>query len=158
MRSGRAYLSALAELHRITDPDERRRVWRQGMAALAAAAEVVAAPLEGIDPDELLLATRGAMTDGLLLDFEWMSGPAAAIALFELAAALPAGAERRELGRRVLTRLRDGDVATFAALATALALSSPRVLSGAPVRVRLAAALADASAPGVGALALALVT
>ncbi|HTJ40982.1 MAG TPA: protein kinase [Kofleriaceae bacterium] len=158
MRSGRAYLSALAELHRITDPDERRRVWRQGMAALAAAAEVVAAPLEGIDPEQLLAATRAAMTDGLLLDFDWMSGPAGAIAQFELAAALPAGAERRELGRRVLTRLRDGDVSTFAALATALALSSPRALSGAPVRVRLAAALAQPAAPGVGAFALALVT
>ena len=82
MRSGRAYLSALAELHRITDPDERRRVWRQGMAALAAAAEVVAAPLEGIDPDQLLAATRAAMADGLMLDFDWMSGPAGAIAQF----------------------------------------------------------------------------
>ena len=160
MRSGRAYLSALAELHGIADGDERRRVWRQGMAALAAAAEHDAAPLEGIDPEQLLAATRTALTDGLLLDFEWMSGPAGAIAQFQLAAALPPGAERRELGRRVLTRLRDGDAATFATLATALALSSPRALDGAMIRARLAATLAApvGSAPGIGGLALALVT
>jgi hypothetical protein len=160
MRSGRAYLGALAELHRISDADERRRVWRQGMAALAAAAELDAAPLEGLDPVELLASTRTALADGLLRDLGWMSGPAAAIAQFELAAALPAGVERRELGRRVLVGLRDGDVATFAILANALALSSPRALAGPAVRARLAVALAApvGAAPGIGALALTLVT
>ncbi|MCE9578595.1 MAG: serine/threonine protein kinase, partial [Deltaproteobacteria bacterium] len=134
MRTGRAYLGALAELHRIADADERRRMWRQGMAALAATAELAAAPLEGLDPGELLASTRAAMVDGLLVDLGWMSGPAAAIAQFELAAALPAGAERRELGRRVLVGLRDGDVATLAALANSLEMCSTRALGGPAVR------------------------
>jgi eukaryotic-like serine/threonine-protein kinase len=159
VRTDRAYLATLAELHRVADPDERRRIWRQGMAALAAATEHEAAPLEGLDPPGLLAAVRVALAEGLLLDLSFLSPAGAASATFALASALPPGAERRELGRRVLTRLREGDAATFVALAAALALTSVRALAEPAIRARLAAALA-APPPGasIGALALTLVS
>src|SRR6185503_174053 len=112
-----SYLAALAELHQVADAEERRRLWRQGLAAMVARAEEGPAPLEGFDPEQLLASTRVALSDGLLRDLDWLSPGAAAIAQLELAAALPNGAERRELGRRVAARLRDGDRETFLALA-----------------------------------------
>jgi len=161
MLTGRAYLAALAELHRVADRGERRLVWRQGMASLASAAERDAAPLEGFDPRSLLATARMALSDGLLLDLDFLSPAGAAIGTFALASALPPGPERRELGRRVLTRLREADAATFVALAAALALSSARALAEPAVRARVAAALAAPPADagvGVGALALTLVS
>nr|MBA3503613.1 hypothetical protein [Deltaproteobacteria bacterium] len=129
MSSGRPYLAAFASLHSIADPDERRRVARQGLAVIAQIAEREPAPLEGVAPEQLLLAVRTALGDGILADLAWMSPSAGAIALFELAQALPAGSERRELGRRVLTQLRDADRDTFVRLIVALARSSPKLLS-----------------------------
>jgi hypothetical protein len=159
VRTARAYLAALADLHRVADADERRRVWRQGMAALAAAAERDAAPLEGLEPAGLVAGVRMALAEGLLLDLSFLSPAGAATAMFALASALPAGSERRELGRRVLTRLREGDAPTFVALAAALALTSPRALAEPAIRARLAAALAAPPAgTGIGALALTLVS
>jgi hypothetical protein len=128
MGSGREYLAAFAALHAQQDADERRRTARQGLAVLAQIAAREPAPLEGLASDMLLLSVRAALQDGVLGDLEWMSPAAAAIALFELAQALPAGAERRELGRRVLVRLRDADRETFVRLVVALARSSPRLL------------------------------
>src|SRR4030088_574673 len=127
MASGRNYLTAFAGLHALDDVEERRRVARQGLAMLAQLAEREPAPLEGIPEDQLLLAVRAALEDGVLADLDWLSPAAAAVALFELAQALPPGAERRELGRRVLTRLRDADRDTFVRLLIALARSSPKI-------------------------------
>ncbi|MDQ3366106.1 MAG: hypothetical protein M3680_11835, partial [Myxococcota bacterium] len=93
MRSGRTYLAAFARLHDIAELDERRRVARQGLAMLAQIAEREPAPLEGIAPDQLLLAVRATLDDGMLADLEWLSPAAGAIALFELAQALPPGPE-----------------------------------------------------------------
>jgi eukaryotic-like serine/threonine-protein kinase len=148
----------LAELHRLTDPDERRRVGRAGLAMLAQLAEREPAPLEGVDSEALLLAVRAALDDGLLGDLDWLSPAAAAMALFELAQALPAGPERRELGRRVLTRLRDADRDTFVRLLIALARSSPKVVAGEGLRARLEVVLsAPLTAPGsIGELAIGL--
>lgn len=101
---------------------------RQGLAVIAQIAEREPAPLEGVAPEQLLLAVRAALGDGILAELDWLSPAAGAIALFELAQALPAGAERRELGRRVLTRLRDADRDTFVRLLVALARSSPKLL------------------------------
>jgi hypothetical protein len=137
--SGRTYLAALAHLHAIDDVDERRRVARAGLAVLAQLAEREPAPLEGLPADQLLLATRTALADGVLADLDWMAGAGAGVALFELAQALPPGPERRELGRRVLTRLRDADRDTFVRLLVALARSSPRLLATPPA-VRMGAA------------------
>src|SRR5436309_9389051 len=96
MGSGRTYLAAFASLHGLDDVEERRRIARQGLAMLAQVAEREPAPLEGLPAEQLLLAVRAALGDGVLADLEWLSPAAAAIALFELAQALPAGAERRE--------------------------------------------------------------
>ena len=158
MGSARTYLAAFAELHALDDADERRRVARQGLAVLAQIAEREPAPLEGIAEDALLKSVRAALNDGVLADLAWLSPAAAAIALFELAQALPAGAERRELGRRVLTRLRDADRDTFVRLLIALARSSPKVVASEGLRARLEVVLsAPLTAPGaIGELALGL--
>jgi len=158
MGSARTYLAAFAELHALDDADERRRVARQGIAVLAQIAEREPAPLEGIAADALLKSVRAALDDGVLGDLEWLSPAAAAIALFELAQALPAGGERRELGRRVLTRLRDADRDTFVRLLIALARSSPKVVASEGLRARLEVVLsAPLTAPGaIGELALGL--
>ncbi|HUJ61981.1 MAG TPA: hypothetical protein VLX92_25925, partial [Kofleriaceae bacterium] len=158
MGSGRSYLTAFAELHRQPDAEERRRVARQGLAMLAQLAEREPAPLEGVAADQLLLATRTALGDGVLAELDWLSPAAAAVALFELAQALPPGPERRELGRRVLVRLRDADRDTFVRLLIALARSSPKVVASDGLRARLEVVLAaPLTAPGaIGELALGL--
>src|SRR5258706_425478 len=158
MGSSRTHLAAFAGLHALADADERRRVARQGLAMLAQIAEREPAPLEGIPEDQLLLAVRAALGDGVLADLDWLSPAAAAVALFELAQALPPGAERRELGRRVLTRLRDADRDTFVRLLIALARSSPKLVATEGLRARLEVVLsAPLTAPGaIGELALGL--
>jgi hypothetical protein len=158
MSSARTYLAAFAGLHALDDADERRRVARQGLAVLAQVAEREPAPLEGLASDQLLLAVRAALSDGVLGDLDWLSPAAAAVALFELAQALPAGAERRELGRRVLTRLREADRDTFVRLLIALARSSPKVVASDSLRARLEVVLsAPLTSPGnIGELALGL--
>ena len=95
MGTGRSYLAAFAGVHALANLDERRQVTRQGLAMLASIAEREPAPLEGIAADQLLLATRTALADGLLADLDWLAPASAAIALFELAQALPPGPERR---------------------------------------------------------------
>lgn len=157
MATGRAYVAALAELARLRDPDERRRVWRQAMASLAAAvADRRDAPLEGIEPAALVAGVRVALDDGLIDDMGFLAPAATATATFALANALPPGPERRELGRRVLERLDTGDAETFVALATALARAARRPLSGELTRVRVAAALSAPLTAGTAADALAL--
>ena len=158
MASGRGYLTALATLHEIPLDEDRRQVLRQGLAMLAEIAAREPAPLEGIAEDQLLLAVRAALHDGQLGDVDWLSPASAAIALFELAQALPASAERRELGRRVLTRLREADRTTFVRLLIALARTSPKVVASEGLRARLEVVLAAPfTAPGViGELALGL--
>ncbi|HSN27124.1 MAG TPA: hypothetical protein VLT45_12585, partial [Kofleriaceae bacterium] len=158
MGSARTYLAAFAGLHALDDADERRRVARQGLAVLSQIAEREPAPLEGIAEDALLKSVRAALNDGVLAELSWLSPAAAAVALFELAQALPAGAERRELGRRVLTQLRNADRDTFVRLLIALARSSPKVVASEGLRARLEVVLsAPLTAPGaIGELALGL--
>ena len=158
MTGGRSYLAAFAALHTLPDADERRQVARQGLAMLAEIAEREPAPLEGIPADQLLLAVRAALADGLLAQLDWLSPASAAIAMFELAQALPAGGERRELGRRVLTWLREADRDTFVRLLIALARTSPKIVASEGLRARLGVVLAaPLTAPGmIGELAIGL--
>jgi eukaryotic-like serine/threonine-protein kinase len=162
MTTDRTHLHGLLQLPRLADADARRSAWRQSMATLATLVtnRAAAVPLEGFDPEALHEGARTALTTGLLDDLSWLSPPAAATAMYELAAALPPGDVKRELGRRVLTRLHTGDGATFVALATQLALGARRVLSGGPVRARVALALDLPLGLGarVDALALALIS
>jgi hypothetical protein len=158
MGSSRQHLAAFASLHLLGDLDERRRAARQGLAMLAQIAEREPAPLEGLDANQLLLAVRAMLGDGVLGQLDWLSPAAAAVAMFELGQAVPAGAERRELGRRVLMRLRDADRDTFVRLLVALARSSPKVVASEGLRARLEVVLsAPLTAPGaIGELALGL--
>ncbi|HTL33333.1 MAG TPA: serine/threonine-protein kinase [Kofleriaceae bacterium] len=158
MGTGRSYLAAFASVHTLTSAEERRQVTRQGLAMLAEISEREPAPLEGLPADQLLLAVRAALADGMLGDLAWLSPASAAIAMFELAQALPAGAERRELGRRVLTRLREADRDTFVRLLIALARTSPKIVASEGLRARLEVVLAaPLTAPGtIGELAIGL--
>src|SRR5262245_25313183 len=131
------------------------------MATLARAAlEQQPVPLEGIDPRLLLEAVRTALSENLVKDLGWLSPAGAAAAVYELAAAIPMGTERRQLGREVLLRLYEGDAETFVALATSLAAESKRTLTGAPIRARVALALELPIGNSVAAdrLALALIS
>lgn len=158
MRGARHYLDGLVQLHLIDDGEERRAVWRQSLATLAAAVshQRRAVPLEGLDPHALEASTRAALDARFVDDLGFLNGPAAAAALYELAAALPAGDSKRDLGRRVLTRLKQGSAPTFVALATQLALGSKRALAGAGNRARVALALDLPIGTGTRADALAL--
>jgi len=161
MHSDSDYLAGLAQMHTRERLEDRRSLWRQGMASLAAAAaDQQPTPLEGLATDELLASARVALDGGLVDDLSFLSRPVAAAALFELAGALPVGPEKREFGRRVLGALHEGDAATFVTLATALALSSPRALEGAQIRARVALSLRLplSSVAHVDVLALALVS
>jgi hypothetical protein len=155
------HLSALTRLPHVETEEERRSLWRQSMATLARAAlEQQPVPLEGIDPKLLLEAVRTALSENLVQDLGWLSPPAAAAAVYELASAIPMGSERRQLGRQVLLRLYEGDAETFVALATSLAAESKRTLTGASIRARVALALELPIGNSVSAdrLALALVS
>jgi hypothetical protein len=154
------YLTGLAQLHELTNDEDRRTVWRQGLAALADVASVRPAPLEGLDPEALVSSARVALLTGLVDDTGFLSKPVAAAALFEIAAALPPGIEKSDLGRRVSTALQSGDGPTFVAVTRALALGVPRALADPVVeaRVGLALQLPLGGDPGVDALALALIS
>jgi hypothetical protein len=151
------YLTGLAQIHTRPSVDDRRALWRLGLASLAAAAaDQQPTPLEGVTTESLLASVRVALSSGLIDDVSFLSRPVATAALFELAGALPPGPEKRELGRRVLAALHEGDAATFVTLATALALASPRALGGTTMRARVALALRLPIAAGTGADAMAL--
>lgn len=156
MRDVRAQLDGLARLHRL-EGEERRAEFRQCFATLAsAAATFTPVPLEGLDPALLRDSTKAARASGLLDDLGWLRPDHALGALYELAAALPVGDEKRELGRRVLLALNEGNAATFVLVATLLAQSSRRGLTGPAIRARVALALDLPIGSGVSADALAL--
>jgi len=155
-------LEGLTVLHRLATSEQREAAWRQGMATLARAVvdERRPVPLEGLDPEALLQSLEVASEAGLVDALDWLSGPAAAAALYEVAAALPTSPIKRQLGRMVLQRLRKGDAATFVSVATQLALGSQRALSGRSIRARVALALSlpIGTVNNVDALALALIS
>jgi hypothetical protein len=129
------------------------------MAALArAAADDGPGPLEGLQPGALLLGIRAVLQAGLADDLDWLTPSAAGPALYELASALPLGPERREIGRRVLSRLLDGNAETFVAIATRMARTTGKGLSSPGVRARIALVTELPFSVGVadGSLAMAL--
>lgn len=157
MSNPRDHLMSFGQLSEVTSDEERRSVWRQAMATLSRAAATQApVPLEGIDQEVLLSAVRVALKTGLVDDLDWLAPAPAAAAVYELAAAIPMGQERRELGRRVLTRLYEGDAETFVTLARSLAAESRRTLTGSPIRARVALSLALPIGAGSSADSLAL--
>jgi hypothetical protein len=154
-------VEALATLARLEDEVERRASWRQAVAALGYSASTAGPPpLDGIAPEVLIRASQVALETGLVEDLEFVAPGAAAVALYEISAALPLGRERRELGRRVFARLYEGTAATFATVAARMALSSGKPFEAATLRARVGLVFDLPIGCGVNpdALALTLVT
>jgi hypothetical protein len=153
-------VEALATLARLSDEAERRASWRQAVAALGYSAGHAGPPLDGIAPEVLIRATQVALETGLVDDLEFVAPGPAAVALYEMSAALPLGRERRELGRRVFARLYEGTAATFATVAARMALSSGKPFEAATLRARIGLVfdLPIGCAVNADALALTLVT
>jgi eukaryotic-like serine/threonine-protein kinase len=148
---------ALVTLPRLGDSTERRASWRQAVTALGQSVRVTGPPpLDGVDTDQLVRSVGLALETGLADDVEWIAPHSAAVALYELMMALPPGRERRELGRRVFTRLYEGTASTFAAVATRMALGSGKPLEAATIRARVGLVLDLPVGTAVDADALAL--
>lgn len=131
-------VEALANLPKLSDSVERRSSWRQAIAALGQKVRVAGPPpLDGLDVESLLSAMQLALETGLADDLDWIAPGPAAVALYELSAALPPGRERRDLGRRVFARLYEGTASTFAAVATRMALGSGKQLDTPTLRARI---------------------
>ncbi len=157
MRARLNPVEALVGLPRLVDAAERRASWRQAITALGQDVRVKGPPpLEGAEPDALARAAQVALEGGLADDLDWIAPGAAAVALYELSAALPAGSERREIGRRVFARLYEGTASTFAAVATRMALGSGKPLETATLRARIGLIFDMPVGSGVDADALAL--
>ena len=161
MRARPNPVEALATLARLSDEAERRASWRQAVAALGYSTQSAGPPpLDGIAPEVLARASQIALETGLVDDLEFLAPGPAAVALYEMSAALPLGRERRELGRRVFARLYEGTAATFATVAARMALSSGKPFEAASVRARVGLVFDLPIGCGVNpdALALTLVT
>ncbi|MBK7582867.1 MAG: serine/threonine protein kinase [Myxococcales bacterium] len=130
--------SALLALGRLTDPSDRAANFRQAVAALGQNMRVTGPPpLDGADPAVLVRACQVALEARLPDDLDFIAPGPGTVALYEIMMALPPGAERREFGRRVLTRLYEGTANTFAAIATRMALGSGKALEPATMRARV---------------------
>ena len=115
MRARPNPVEALVLLPRHDAVADRAASWRQAITALSQSAGVGPPPLDGVEEVVLERAAHIALADGLVDDMSWILPDRAAVALYELTAALPAGRARRELGRRVFARLYEGTASTFAA-------------------------------------------
>jgi len=152
---------ALLALTRVTDSGERLAAWRQAVTALGQTVRVTGPPpLDGVNPKQLTNAVGVAIESGLADDIDFVAPATAAVALYELMTALGTGAARREMARRVLTRLYEGNAATFAAVATRMALGTGRALEPATMhaRVGLVFDLPVGATTDADALALSLTT
>ncbi|MEB2314444.1 MAG: serine/threonine-protein kinase [Sorangiineae bacterium] len=157
MRARLDPVEALVTLPRLTDAGERRAAWRQALTALGQHVRVTGPPpLDGSDPADVARAAGVALATGLVDEADFLGPDATAIALYELSAALPAGSERRELGRRVFSRLYEGTAGTFAAVAVRMARTSARPLDAPPLRARIGLVLDLPAGSAVNADALAL--
>jgi hypothetical protein len=161
MRSRPNPVEALATLVQISDGAERRASFRQAVTALGKGTMSAGPPpLDGIDPDVLGRAAQIALDTGLADDLDWLDPGSAAVALYEISAALPPGKARRELGRRVFGRLYEGTAATFATVASRMAFSSNRPFEASALRARVSLLfdLPVGSSVNADPLALTLVT
>ena len=153
-------VEALVQLPRHEAVADRAASWRQAITALSQSAGVGPPPLDGVEEVVLERAAHIALADGFVDDMGWILADRAAVALYELTAALPAGRARRELGRRVFARLYEGTGATFAAVAQRMALGSGKPLDNPTLRARVGLVLDLPIGSSVNAdpLALTLVT
>lgn len=151
---------ALASLPDCDDAVERRARWRQAIAGLAQVASLEGPPLlDRVSPVALQRGCQAALETGLIDDLDWIAAGPAGVALYELTTALPAGYERREVGRRVFQRVYGGTAGAFVAVATRMAWGSVRRLESTALRARidLCMSLPIGSTVNADPLALALV-
>jgi eukaryotic-like serine/threonine-protein kinase len=150
---------ALLELGSAETADQQRASWRQALTALGELGRVDGPPpLDGLGPAQLVRAVQIALETGLVDDVDWAAPERAAVALYEITSAMPAGRERTALGRRAFSRLYSGTAATFAAVATRMAINSGKPLEtpALQARVHLLYSLPIGSATTGEALALTL--
>lgn len=160
MRGRHNPVDALGTLASIDNADEQRASWRQALAVLGAPGRVERPPpLDGLDPGVLVRAVQVALETGLVEDLDWAAPERAAVALYEMTSAMPPGRERTALGRRAFSRLYSGTAATFAAVATRMAINSGKPLDTPALRARvhLLYSLPIGSSVRADALALTLV-
>ena len=137
-RDTSTFIGSLLELPRL-GANDRRIAFRQAVAELArGAGDEGPSPLEGIRAEALVKGVAAALENGLADDLDWLDPGAAGSALYQLAAALPVGAEQREIGRRVLARLLAGNADTFARMATQMARAGGKGLLSGAVAARIA--------------------
>lgn len=161
MTTRQHFLARLLELPRVQDKEVRRGVFRQTIAALGLGDQASGSmTLAGVDPKALGRSIQMVWADGFLDDLDFIAPSAAAVALYQIAGALPLASERRAIGRKVLNYLYKGNAETFAALASRMALGSTRPLRGAGIRARVALAttLRSSADAAVDRLCLAIVT
>ena len=159
MRARHNPIAALATLASQEDPEKRAASWRQAIAALGELGRVESPPpLDGLAPAVLVRAVQVALETGLVEDLDWAAPERAAVALYEMTSAVPAGRERTALGRRAFSRLYSGTAATFAAVATRMAINSGKPLETPALRARvhLLYSLPVGSAVNADSLALTL--
>lgn len=137
-REASSFMASLLDLPALAAAD-RRVAFRQVIAELArASTEEGPSPLEGIRAEALVTGAGAALEAGLVDDLDWLEPGAAGCALYQLAAALPVGAEQRELGRRVFSRLLEAKSDAFARMATQMARAGGKGLLSPPVFARVA--------------------
>ena len=160
MRTRHLAADALLSLTRLPDALDRSASFRQAVAGLGQTVRVDGPPaLDGVDVEQLKRAVAIALGSGLADELDWIAPSSAAVALYEMTISLPVCNERRELGRRVFSAIYEGNAATFAAVASRMALGSGKPLEAATMRARIGLVLdlPVGSAVDTGALAYSLV-
>lgn len=161
MRGRPLPLEALISIPRVADDKERKAHWRQAFTFIGQQPRIDGPPpLDGVDVSAVIQSCRVALDAGWVDDLDWISSEQALVALYELTTALPPGHERREMGRRVFSRVYGGPAPSFVAVAQRMAWSGVRQLETPPMRARLSLCLSLPIGCEVNAdpLALALIS
>ncbi len=139
-------LESLLAARALESAEDRRSVARVALTSFGRALRDEPSDVATADPEGLLAAARFVLDEGLAGGARAGEGsqprdpppPAVCAALYEITAALPRGPQRTELGRQVATLLLQGPAPTFAAIATRMARTGGRGLSGAGIEARIA--------------------